>query len=111
MTSRHLTRLEAAEYLTREGFPCSSKTLAKLACQGGGPTFIKFGLRVLYRPEDLISWAVSRCSARSSTSDQGRSLAPHCAPPPSRETNGAASPPAIESSGPVAGDGTSEDVA
>lgn len=80
MTPRFLTRHEAAQYLTGEGFPCASKTLAKLACQGGGPPFIKFGLRVLYRPDDLISWAVSRCCWRSSTSDPGGPLAPPGAP-------------------------------
>lgn len=104
MTPRHLTRLEAAQYLTREGFPCSSKTLAKLACQGGGPSFIKFGLRVLYRPDDLINWAVSRCRARSSTSDPGRPLAPD-------NLTEAAPPCRMDGSIAAAGDESPEDTA
>ena len=78
MTPRFLTRHEAAQYLTGEGFPCASKTLAKLACQGGGPQFIKFGLRVLYRHEDLIGWAVARSRSCANTSDPGAPIEGAC---------------------------------
>lgn len=71
MTFRYLSRREAAVYLTEHGFPCSAKTLAKYACQGGGPRYAKYGLRVLYRPDDLLSWALGRCSVQTSTSDPG----------------------------------------
>lgn len=66
-----LTRREAARFLTDAGFPCASPTLAKLAYQGGGPRFVKFGLRTLYRPDDLLAWAQSRARMRTSTSDSG----------------------------------------
>lgn len=36
MSSRFITRKEAAEYLTAKGFITSPLTLAKLACVGGG---------------------------------------------------------------------------
>ncbi len=75
MTFRYLTRRQAADYLTDYGIPCAAKTLAKYACQGGGPRYIKYGLRVLYRPEDLLAWALAQCSVRSSTSDPGSPLA------------------------------------
>lgn len=71
MTRKLLTRREAAQYLTNEGFPSAPATLAKYACQGGGPTFVRFGLKPLYRPEDLIDWAVSRSRRCTSTSDPG----------------------------------------
>ena len=40
----YLRRRAAAEYLRqRWGIPCSEKTLAKLACVGGGPVYRRFG--------------------------------------------------------------------
>lgn len=80
MTFRYLNRGEAADYLADHGFPCSPKTLAKHACQGGGPRFIKYGLRVLYRREDLLQWASAQCSEKSSTSDPGSPLSPPPSP-------------------------------
>ena len=39
-TPIHLRRRAAAEYLRAHwGIPCAEKTLAKLACVGGGPVF------------------------------------------------------------------------
>ena len=40
---RDMTRIEAARYITDHWFPCSPKTLAKLAVVGGGPEFRKAG--------------------------------------------------------------------
>jgi predicted DNA-binding transcriptional regulator AlpA len=34
----------------------STSTLAKLRLTGKGPTYIKLGRRVAYRPEDLDQW-------------------------------------------------------
>jgi hypothetical protein len=40
---RDMTRVEAARYITDHWFPCSPKTLAKLAVLGGGPSSAKPG--------------------------------------------------------------------
>jgi len=58
-----LDRREAAAYLTKQGLKVSPNTLMKLACIGGGPTFRKFGVRVVYEMADLDSWAKQRLSA------------------------------------------------
>jgi hypothetical protein len=68
---RLLRRNEAAQYLSEViGLPCSPRTLAKLACIGGGPIYRKGFRRALYEPSDLDSWAASRIGPRRrSTSD------------------------------------------
>jgi hypothetical protein len=54
----YLRRQAAAEYLrTQWGVPCSPKTLAKLACVGGGPVYRLFGRIPLYSPLDLDAYA------------------------------------------------------
>ena len=58
----YLLRTEAAHFLTSHGFPVATRTLAKLACIGGGPTFRKYGNRPLYDPADLLEWAQARTS-------------------------------------------------
>ncbi|PZF76451.1 DNA-binding protein [Aestuariivirga litoralis] len=64
-----MDRREAAAYLTGQGFKVSPNTLMKLACIGGGPTFRKFGVRVIYEAPDLDAWAKERLSSpRRSTS-------------------------------------------
>lgn len=57
-----LSRPASSAFLTEQGFPTATSTLAKLACLGGGPKFQKYGARVLYKPEELMSWARSRLS-------------------------------------------------
>lgn len=65
-----LRRDQAAEYLAAKYGFGSKRTLAKLACIGGGPVFHKSGRLALYRPTDLDAWALSRIgAARKSTSD------------------------------------------
>jgi hypothetical protein len=60
-SSAYLRRLAAAEYLrTKWGVPCSPKTLAKLACVGGGPVYRLFGRIPLYTPTDLDAYAESK---------------------------------------------------
>jgi len=44
----------------------SPRTLEKLRVRGGGPTYAKFGRRVVYAVEDLDRWAAER--RRDSTS-------------------------------------------
>ncbi|GHA61505.1 hypothetical protein GCM10008927_28750 [Amylibacter ulvae] len=70
MTKRFLTRSEAAEYLTNVGYPVAKNTLQKFACLGGGPVYLIFGNRALYRPNDLDTWANRKLGTpRISTSD------------------------------------------
>ena len=69
---RRLDRKLAAQFLTDLGYKTAPATLAKLACIGGGPTFVSFSRRPLYREADLLAWAQSRTTGpRRSTSDPG----------------------------------------
>jgi len=69
-----LSRLEAEAYIIKKyGNPAAvtAKTLAKMATTGGGPILHHFGRRVGYKPADLDSWVMSRCSGpQRSTSDK-----------------------------------------
>ena len=57
----YLRRRAAAEYLrSRWGIPCSEKTMAKLACVGGGPVYRLCGKIPLYSPADLDAFAESK---------------------------------------------------
>ena len=57
-TPKYLKRADAAEHIVSTwGLPCSPKTLAKLAVQGGGPAFHKAGRLPLYAPAALDAWA------------------------------------------------------
>jgi hypothetical protein len=68
--AQFLRRKQAGEYLkTKFGFG-SEKSLAKLACVGGGPVFRKAGVAALYEAEALDAWATSKIGpAQASTSD------------------------------------------
>ena len=61
---RYLNTAQAARILQ-----LSSRTLEKFRIRGGGPVFMKFGVRVFYRPDDILDW-VER-TVRTSTSDPG----------------------------------------
>jgi hypothetical protein len=69
-TPQFLRRKAAGEYLkSKYGFG-SERTLAKLACLGGGPLFRKAANAAIYRPEDLDAWALAKIGApQKSTSD------------------------------------------
>ena len=54
---RDMTRAEAARYITDHWFPCSPKTLAKVAVVGGGPCFRKVGRAPLYSEASCDTWA------------------------------------------------------
>jgi hypothetical protein len=70
-TERHLTRQQAADFLTESGYKTATSTLAKFASLGGGPVYRCFGRKPFYTAGDLITWAESRCSApKRSTSDR-----------------------------------------
>jgi hypothetical protein len=63
MRSSFMRRSAAASYLRGRYGHGSEKTLAKLACLGGGPEFHKAGERVvLYTREALDTWALARIS-------------------------------------------------
>jgi hypothetical protein len=68
-----LRRRAAAEYLREQrGIPCSEKTLAKLACVGGGPVYRLFGRIPLYTSLDLDAYADSKLGKPvRSTSEYG----------------------------------------
>jgi hypothetical protein len=57
-----LPPMAASAFLGNNGYETSPKTLAKLRCIGGGPVFRRFGRRILYDPDDLLNWALSRTS-------------------------------------------------
>lgn len=75
MQQPYLTRVEQAQFLTENGYPTSPRTLAKLACVGGGPKFVKFGRRPLSTPEWLLEWAESRTSAPVSSTSELKGVA------------------------------------
>jgi len=56
-----LTRVQAAEYLTKLGFPMTKDRLDRLAMKGGGPAYHRFSRRcALYRVGDLLAWAQAK---------------------------------------------------
>lgn len=59
----YLRRNQAADYLQSMYGAYTTQTLAKLACVGGGPVFHKMGRMVLYKTDDLDSWAAGKMSA------------------------------------------------
>jgi hypothetical protein len=73
-STTYLRRRAAAEYLREQrGIPCSEKTLAKLACIGGGPLYRRFGRIPLYLIADLDAYAEAKLSKPiRSTSEYGR---------------------------------------
>jgi len=72
-TAQYLRRKLAGEYLkTTYGFG-SAKTLAKLACIGGGPAMIYASNIPLYTKEALDFWALSKLSAPVHNTSQRQS--------------------------------------
>jgi hypothetical protein len=58
---RLLRRTAAAQYVTQNYFPCSPKTLAKIACtRSDGPPFRMAGRTPLYPVTRLDAWALSK---------------------------------------------------
>ena len=57
-----LTRPKASQFLKDRGFPTACATLATKATRGGGPEYVRYGRRPLYRPEKLLEWAHARLS-------------------------------------------------
>ncbi|GGH24534.1 hypothetical protein GCM10007036_31000 [Alsobacter metallidurans] len=66
-TEQLLSRADAATYVhSRWGAKCSRSFLAKMACLGGGPRFVKIGRSAVYSRPDLDAWCRSRMSAPAS---------------------------------------------
>lgn len=76
---RRLTRREASELLTAQGFRIAEATLAKMAVLGGGPPFIKFGRKPLYSTTDLAAWVAARTSQPRHHTSQASFAEPHAA--------------------------------
>jgi len=68
-------RRDAARFLTERGYPTAQRTLEKLACLGGGPTYRLYGRRALYAPADLVAWAEARTSTPRSNTSEARANA------------------------------------
>jgi hypothetical protein len=73
---RHFRRAAAAKYVADTyGIPCSPKTLAKLACVGGGPPFRLAGRFPLYPVSGLDAWAQSKIGPLVRSTSELRSVA------------------------------------
>jgi hypothetical protein len=66
----YLRRKQAAKHLQDRCGAYTEKTLAKLACVGGGPPFRKLGPYPVYTPEDLDAWVESRMSPSVSNTSE-----------------------------------------
>ena len=56
----------------RQGLPCSKKTMAKLACLGGGPVYTLYNRTSLYAPADFDAFAEAKLRKHvRSTSEYG----------------------------------------
>jgi hypothetical protein len=66
-----LTRVRLSDELNKRGFPISPKTLATKASRGGGPPYVLFGRRPLYRWRHALSWAEGRLTAPRCSSSEG----------------------------------------
>ena len=67
-----LSRRDTAEALTAAGYPISAATLASMATRGGGPEYVLFNGRVLYRFGTALAWAQARTTAPRATAAEGR---------------------------------------
>ena len=70
-----LSRRDVAAALTAAGYPISAATLATMATRGGGPEYVLFNGRVLYRFGDALAWAQARTTAPRATASEGRRAA------------------------------------
>jgi hypothetical protein len=59
----------AASGLLRDlGYPVAAATLAVKRVRGGGPEYVKFGRRVLYKPSALREWIEGQARVLTNTS-------------------------------------------
>jgi hypothetical protein len=73
---RLLRRTEAAKYVTDHYFPCSPKTLAKIACTSSkGPPFRMAGRVPLYPVTRLDAWALSKLGPLVRSTSETKTIA------------------------------------
>jgi len=60
MAALRFTRNQAAQYLTEQGLPTSPEVLRRLAINGDGPAYCKWGKTCLYESQNLMQWAQTR---------------------------------------------------
>lgn len=65
-----LTRERVAAALTAHGYTISPRTLATKACRGGGPPYVFFNSRALYRWADALAWAQAMTSRPTSNTSE-----------------------------------------
>ena len=59
---------DASRLMEDMGFRVAPATLAVKRVRGGGPEYVKFGRRVLYKPSALREWIAEITRIQSSTS-------------------------------------------
>ena len=59
----------ASAYLAACGFRLAEATMAKYRTLGGGPAFLRYGRRILYRPSALNAWLAARVRELRNTSE------------------------------------------
>jgi hypothetical protein len=59
----------ASAYLAEQGFALAEATLAKYRTVGGGPAFLRYGRRILYRRSALNAWLAGRVRELRNTSE------------------------------------------
>jgi hypothetical protein len=70
VNTRHYSSTEASSFFGDRGFRVAVSTLAKWACVGGGPRFVKLGRRRLYTEQSLQDWLTEKLSREvASTSE------------------------------------------
>lgn len=75
-SSRFFRRKQAGAYLREKFGVGSAATLAKLACEGGGPEMVYMGSRIpVYTEEALDSWARNKLSAPVRNTSQHKMIA------------------------------------
>lgn len=62
---RFLNRKQASEHLKALGITVAPATLQKLASEGGGPKYRRFGRHALYTVDDLNAWVEARPAIES----------------------------------------------
>jgi excisionase family DNA binding protein len=76
LTAARLAKEQTVEFLTPKqaaGYLCVSKSyLDKLRVYGGGPNFLRFGRKILYRKSELNLWAAEH--SFSSTSQYRKTI-------------------------------------
>lgn len=69
LANTYLTPILAKQYLWRKwNIVYSTKYLARLRSEGGGPFYVKRGNRIYYVPHELDDWVLSRSEYHSATS-------------------------------------------